>query len=77
MRTSNLPSLSLSPADAARRIFRESPYPSIRELQCSFRDGVLVIAGRVSSYYLKQLAQIAVLHLEGVRRIQNLVEVLE
>jgi hypothetical protein len=66
-----------SPADAAQRIFRESPYHSIRDLQCSFRDGVLVIAGRVSSYHLKQLAQIAVLHLDGVRRINNLVEVLE
>ena len=66
-----------SPADVAQRIFRESPYGSIRELQCSFRDGVLVITGRVSSYYLKQLAQIAVLHLEGVKRISNQIEVVE
>jgi BON domain len=66
-----------SPAEAARQIFRESPYPAIRELQCSFRDGVLFIAGRVPNFYLKQLAQIALAHLEGVKRVSNLVEVTE
>jgi hypothetical protein len=46
-------------------------------LQCSFRDGVLFIAGRVPNYYLKQLAQIALVHLEGVKQVRNLVEVSE
>ena len=66
-----------SPAEAAQQIFRESPYSAIRELQCSFRDGVLFIAGRVPNFYLKQLAQIALVHLEGVKQVRNLVEVSE
>jgi hypothetical protein len=64
-----------SPSDLATQIFRESPYPSIRLLNCCFREGTLTIAGRVSSFYLKQLAQIAVQHLDGVERISNLTEV--
>jgi len=69
--------LAPSPAEAAQQIFRESPYAAIRALQCSFRDGVLFIAGRVPNYYLKQLAQIALVHLEGVKQVRNLVEVSE
>jgi hypothetical protein len=69
--------LASSPAEAARQIFRESPYAAIRELQCSVRDGVLFIAGRVPNYYLKQLAQIALVNLEGIKQVRNLVEVSE
>lgn len=64
-----------SPADLAERIFAASPYPSIRRLKCSFRDGEIVIAGSVDRFYLKQLAQIAVQKLDGVLRISNIVEV--
>jgi hypothetical protein len=69
--------LAQSPAEVARQIFHESPYAAIRELKCSFRDGVLFISGRVPNYYLKQLAQIALVHLEGVKHVRNLVEVSE
>ena len=66
-----------SPAKLATQILRESPYQAIRDLQCTFHDGVLILAGVVPSYYLKQLAQIAVQHLDGVKRISNLIEVSE
>jgi len=62
-------------ADAAQRILRESPYYSIRQLQCRFHDGVLTLSGDVASFHLKQLSQIAVQHLDGVERIRNLIEV--
>ena len=64
-----------SPANAAERLFRESPYHPLRELHCRFSDGVLIIAGNVPSYYLKQLAQTAVQNIQGVDRVENLVEV--
>jgi hypothetical protein len=67
--------ITSSPADIAEQIFRESPYHAIRDLKCNFRDGVLTIAGRVPSYYLKQLAQSTVRDLNGVRHILNLTEV--
>ena len=38
-------------------------------------EDVLVIRGRVPSFYLKQLLQIALKNIDGVRRIDNQVEV--
>ena len=65
----------ISPADAAERLFRESPYHPIRRLTCRYCDGVLIIAGRLPSFYLKQLAQTAVQDLKEVKRVDNQVEV--
>ncbi len=64
-----------SPADVAERILAASPYPAIRRLKCSFCDGEIVIAGSVTSFYLKQVAQITLQKLDGVVRISNIVEV--
>jgi osmotically-inducible protein OsmY len=38
-------------------------------------NGVLRLRGRVPSYYLKQLAQAAAANMEGVKRIENHIEV--
>jgi osmotically-inducible protein OsmY len=62
-------------AEAAQRILRDSPYHSIRQLQCRCHDGVLTLSGDVASFHLKQLSQIAVQHLDGVERIRNVIEV--
>lgn len=67
--------LAICPADRAQRVLLESPYYAIQQLQCSFGDGILIIGGRVPSYYLKQLAQISVQQVTGVRQIRNLIEV--
>jgi len=67
--------LPKSPASIAQRILAESPYHQIRHLHCEFHDGTLVIAGRLDSFHLKQLAQIAVGHLDGVAQIRNVIEV--
>ena len=64
-----------SPVDHALRIFQESPYLAIRQIECSYEDGVLTISGSVPSYYLKQLAQAAVLDLQGVDRLSNCLNV--
>lgn len=63
------------PAETAEKIYRTSPYHSLRRLRCSFADGVLVISGRLPSFFMKQLAQTAVQHIDGVERIENRVEV--
>jgi hypothetical protein len=44
-------------------------------LQCEFQKGVLVLWGRVDSFYHKQLAQEAVRNLRGVDVVVNTVEV--
>jgi hypothetical protein len=52
-----------------------SQYAALRRLDCRVTDGVVEISGIVSSYYLKQLAQAAVLQLHQARSVRNLVEV--
>jgi hypothetical protein len=56
-------------------MLRDSPYYAIQQLRCSYGDGTLIIGGRVPSFYLKQLAQICVQRVTGVREIRNLIEV--
>ncbi|NLE37162.1 MAG: BON domain-containing protein [Pirellulaceae bacterium] len=59
---------------ATRRLCR-SPYQSVHLVTCDFHEGMLTLRGRVSSYYLKQIAQTAVLGMEGVEEVNNHVEV--
>jgi hypothetical protein len=64
-----------SPADTAEQVYRKSSYRAIRNLKCSFRDGVLSIEGCLPSFHLKQLALTAVQNIDGVDRIDDRVEV--
>jgi osmotically-inducible protein OsmY len=50
----------------------QSPYAEIRNVSCKFSDGILVLSGRVPTYYLKQVAQrLALQHLRGVVSVDN------
>ncbi|MCA9068871.1 MAG: BON domain-containing protein [Planctomycetaceae bacterium] len=46
-----------------------------QNLTCEFREGLLLLRGRVSSYYHKQVAQEAVRRLDAVDQIINQIEV--
>ena len=59
----------------ARRRLMASPYSALHSVACTFHEGVLVLHGRVASYYLKQLAQATVGHIVGVDEVSNRVEV--
>jgi osmotically-inducible protein OsmY len=48
---------------------------SLMDISCECLDGVLVLRGRVPSYYLKQLAGAIVAEVEGVQRIDNRLEI--
>ncbi|MDE2509291.1 MAG: BON domain-containing protein [Planctomycetota bacterium] len=51
-------------------------YFALREVLCDEGDqGVLRLRGRLPSQYLRQVAQSVVLSLDGVRGVQNLIEV--
>ena len=54
---------------------RESPYLELRRLRCDFQENTLRLKGRVSSYYLRQLALAAARGLEGVEAIESDLEV--
>jgi len=50
---------------------------ALRDVRCECQEGRLVLAGRVSSYYLKQVAQSLVSGLPGIALFVNLIEVHE
>jgi len=56
---------------------RRSPYPSVRTVSCECEQGVVLLQGRVQCYYHKQLAQEAVLGVEGVAQVLNEIEVVD
>ncbi len=60
---------------AIKECFAQSAHAGLRSVSCEMCDGVLVLRGRVSSYYYKQLAQEIVRDLAGAIVIVNAVEV--
>jgi osmotically-inducible protein OsmY len=50
-------------------------YHALKQIVCEYRDGTLVLRGRLPSYYLKQVAQTAVARVAGVERVVNQIEV--
>lgn len=64
-----------SPSDLANCVLQESPYLPIRKLVCTCRGETLVIGGRLPSFYMKQIALIAVQTVCGERRIVDCIEV--
>jgi len=45
-------------------------------IQIDIDDGVLILSGRLPSFYLKQVLQTDLRQMPGIRRIENRVEVL-
>lgn len=60
---------------AAATALAASKYGPLRKLDCRVSAGVVEITGSVPSFYLKQLAQAAVLQLYPSSVIRNLVRV--
>jgi len=54
---------------------RQSSHPALRRLSVEETETCLVITGRVSSYYLKQMAQEAIMPVRGARDVVNRVMV--
>ena len=49
----------------------QTGYHTLRSVACEFDCGTLVLRGRVSSYYMKQVATAAVSKVEGIVVIDN------
>jgi len=54
---------------------RQSSHPALRRLLVEETETAVVISGRVSSYYLKQMAQEAIMPVRGARDVVNRVSV--
>jgi len=61
--------------DAAIKELRSRGYVGLRTLTCEYHEGMLILRGVVSSYFLKQLAREAVHKIEKVNMIVDAVEV--
>jgi len=62
-------------AEVARERLRDSRYGAFGWISCECDDGVLLLRGHLSSFYLKQHAQEAVAGVEGVTQVVNEIEV--
>ena len=56
----------------AKERLRRLPYPGLKRVKSDYRDGVLILSGKVRSFHLKQLAREAV---KDVARVINEIEV--
>jgi len=62
--------------ELVRLALRGAGYSALRELEIEVSDGVVILWGRVATYYQKQLAQVVAQRVDGVRGIANGLEVI-
>jgi osmotically-inducible protein OsmY len=67
--------VSVAVAKAAADRLRRSPHIATARMSCEYTRGVLLLRGRLASYYQKQVAQEAVRGLHGVVEVINEIEV--
>jgi len=61
--------------EQVRAALHACPYPAMRMLKCEFDHGVLTLKGRLPTFYLKQLAVMAVKPIGHVREIVDQIHV--
>jgi hypothetical protein len=65
-----------SPQAVAERGLHSSRYSALKHVSCDCQGGVLVLRGRLPSYYLKQIAQeVVARQFDKARRLENRIEV--
>jgi osmotically-inducible protein OsmY len=62
-------------AERVKRALRAAGYPPLRAVEACACGPLVVLRGRVASYYLKQVAQATALGVPGVGQLRNDVEV--
>ena len=62
-------------ATQAAHALKKSSHPALRNLSVEGAEGNLIISGKVSSYYLKQLAQETIMSVREGLRLVNKVDV--
>ena len=64
-------------AERVERALRATGYGALRTVRVSVNARVVILGGRVSSYYLKQLAQATALAVPGAHQIRNDLDVVQ
>lgn len=60
-----------------KRLLKQSSVPALRLVTIQVQEDMIILSGRVPSYYLKQLAQEAVIPHLGQRVLENRITVLQ
>lgn len=60
---------------ALQNDFCQSPYWSLRQIRCEWRQDRIVVHGTVTSFYMKQMAQSVAAKAVGVGRVEIDIEV--
>ncbi len=63
-------------ANQAVHALQKSSHPALRTLRVEGMEGNLIITGKVSSYYLKQLAQETIMSVREGMQLVNKVDVI-
>lgn len=74
--TNSLPS-DVQLTEQVEQALRSRGYRCLQEIKVLVHEELVILGGRVHSYYLKQLAQEAVLALPGNHCVHNNVEVIQ
>ena len=61
----------------AATALRQSPISALHDLEVATVGDVIILSGRVGSYYYKQLAQEAVISVAGHREVVNNIRVMK
>jgi hypothetical protein len=69
--------ISTHVATQAARVLSKSSHPALRTLSVEGAEGNLIISGKVSSYYLKQLAQETIMSVREGMQLVNKVDVVD
>jgi osmotically-inducible protein OsmY len=58
-------------AERVQRALRGAGYPPLRAIEFTVHAQLVILGGRVPSYYLKQVAQTTALAVQGAHQIRN------
>jgi osmotically-inducible protein OsmY len=67
--------LSVRLTERVHDAIRHNPYLAQRNLRCETDSGRVVLRGKVKSYFQKQMAQEVIRQIDGIRAIENQLEV--
>ena len=78
LETLNLGPLATAPSPLFVQVtnqFRENSFPPLRAIRCEVLGELVILHGRVPTFFLKQMAQALAGKVRGVRRVVNEIEV--
>jgi osmotically-inducible protein OsmY len=70
-------SLTTAAPSAAMRALQQCSHPALRHVAVQETEETIILSGRVSSYYLKQLAQETIMPARGERQVINRIMVVK